>query len=52
LVQPATDGEKISGGHRVWWTVEAPDTAAALAQLPAFVAKRTVVDEVREVPIP
>jgi hypothetical protein len=45
-------GSCASGGHRVWWTVEARDTAAALAQLPPYVAKRTVVDQVREVPIP
>jgi len=41
-----------SGGHRLWWRVEASDASAALAQLPAFVADRTEVVEVGEVPIP
>jgi hypothetical protein len=45
-------GSCASGGHRVWWTVEARDCTAALAQLPAYVADRTVVDDVREIPIP
>jgi hypothetical protein len=36
----------------VWWIVEAADRAAALAQLPPYVAQRTVAEEVREVPIP
>jgi hypothetical protein len=40
------------GGHALWWTVEAPSTYAALAQLPDFVAARTDVTEVQEVPIP
>jgi hypothetical protein len=45
-------GSCAAGGHRVWWTVQAPDRVAALVQLPAYVAERTTVDEVREVPIP
>ena len=45
-------GSCASGGHRVWWIVEAADRPAALAQLPPYVAERTVADEVREVPIP
>lgn len=40
------------GGHRLWWTVEAPDAAAALAQLPPFLAERTRVTAVTDVPIP
>jgi hypothetical protein len=36
----------------VWWIVEAADSAAALSQLPPYVAERTVAEEVREVPIP
>ena len=40
------------GGHMVWWTVEALDRWGALAQLPDFVATRTEVIEVSEVPIP
>ena len=45
-------GSCATGGHRVWWTVEAADASAALAHLPGYVAERTAVEEVREVPIP
>jgi hypothetical protein len=40
------------GGHSLWWTVDAESAGAALAQLPPYVAERTNVSEVREVPIP
>lgn len=40
------------GGHGLWWTVEAEDAAGALAQLPGYVAKRTVAIEVKEVLVP
>jgi len=46
----ATGG--ATGGHRIWWTVEAADRAAALSLLPPYVAERTVAIAVREVPIP
>jgi hypothetical protein len=42
----------VSGGHAIWWTVQAADRATALSQLPPYLAARTVVDEVREVAIP
>jgi hypothetical protein len=42
----------VEGGHRAWWQVEAPDAAAALAQLPPFVAERTEVEAAREVRVP
>lgn len=45
-------GSCASGGHRLWWTVEASGADAAIAQLPPFLAARTVVEEVREVRIP
>jgi hypothetical protein len=45
-------GSCVSGGHQIWWTVEAPDDASALAQLPSYVAERTAVERVAEVPIP
>jgi len=41
-----------SGGHGLWWTVDAGDENEALAQLPGYVAKRTVAVEVREVQVP
>jgi hypothetical protein len=45
-------GSCAIGGHRLWWTVDASDSESALSQLPHYVAERTVVEEVREVPIP
>ena len=42
-------GSCATGGHRIWWTVEAPDRSAALAQLPPYVATKTYAEEVREV---
>ena len=41
-----------TGGHRIFWTVEADGAAQALAQLPDYLAERTEVSEVIEVPIP
>lgn len=40
------------GGHELWWTVEADDEEAALAQLPPYVAGRTQAIEVSEVAVP
>jgi hypothetical protein len=45
-------GSCARGGHRIWWTVDADSEAAALSLLPQYVAERTVVEEVREVPLP
>jgi hypothetical protein len=36
----------------LWWIVEAVDAEGALRQLPPYVAERTVVEEVRAVPLP
>jgi hypothetical protein len=41
-----------SGGHAIWWTVDADSEQHALDQLPPYVAKRTTVTTVREVQIP
>ena len=41
-----------SGGHTIWWTVEAASEEDALSQLPFFVAERTTVSPVSEVQIP
>jgi hypothetical protein len=40
------------GGHAIWWTVEAPSEQDALRQLPFFVAQRSTVTPVGDVPIP
>ena len=42
----------LSGGHAVWWRVEAADAAAALQLLPRFVRSRTNATRVRDVEIP
>ena len=41
-----------SGGHSIWWTVEAASEDDALALLPFFIAERTTVTPVGEVQIP
>ena len=41
-----------SGGHRIYWTVDAPSAELARALLPEYVAARTEVSEVSEVAIP
>ena len=41
-----------SGGHAIWWTVEAATEHDALALLPSYVADRTTVTSVSEVQIP
>lgn len=45
-------GSCASGGHELWWDVDADDETAALALLPDYVAARTRVIPIREVPIP
>jgi hypothetical protein len=47
-----TLGSCRSGGHAIWWTVEAESEEEALALLPSYVAKRTTVTRVSEVEIP
>ncbi|HVD56201.1 MAG TPA: hypothetical protein VNC17_05115 [Thermoleophilaceae bacterium] len=41
-----------SGGHAIWWTVEAPSEAEAVALLPPYVAERTTAAQVSTVEIP
>jgi hypothetical protein len=41
-----------SGGHAIWWTVEADTENDALRLLPTYVARRTIVTRVSEVEIP
>ena len=41
-----------SGGHAIWWTVEAVSEQEALALLPSYVAERTTATAVNEVDIP
>ena len=39
----------ISGGHAIWWAVEAASEEEALGLLPFYVAERTEVTRVSEV---
>jgi hypothetical protein len=41
-----------SGGHSIWWIVEAASESAALALLPFYVSQRTAATLVAEVRIP
>ena len=41
-----------SGGHGIWWVVEAATDADALALLPFFIAERSTAVAVAEVRIP
>jgi hypothetical protein len=41
-----------SGGHAIWWTVDAPSEEDALRLLPSYVAARTTATPVSEVEIP
>ena len=42
----------LSGGHAIWWTVEAASERDALTLLPFYVSERTTVTPVSEVQIP
>ncbi len=41
-----------TGGHAIWWTVEAASQAEALALLPSYIADRTTAASVSPVDIP
>jgi hypothetical protein len=48
----ATLASCISGGHAIWWTVDAATAEEALELLPFYVAERTEAIRVSEVQIP
>ena len=48
----ATMASCRSGGHAIWWTVDADSEEDALALLPSYVAERTTATNVSEVEIP
>jgi hypothetical protein len=48
----ATVASCRSGGHAIWWSVEAASEQEALRLLPDYVAARTTVTRVSEVQIP
>lgn len=41
-----------SGGHEIWWTVDAGSEGDARQLLPFYVAERTTITRVSEVQIP
>jgi hypothetical protein len=41
-----------SGGHSIWWTVDAGSERDALRLLPPYVVERTTITRVSEVHIP
>jgi hypothetical protein len=41
-----------SGGHSIWWSVDATSEEEALRLLPLYVAERTTIARVDEVQIP
>lgn len=42
----------LSGGHAIWWCVDAASAEDALELLPFFVAERSTAVEIAEVVIP
>ena len=52
LRHQATLASCRSGGHEIWWTVDATSEVDALRLLPSYVAERTTVARVTEVRIP
>jgi hypothetical protein len=52
LRHQATLASCRSGGHAIWWAVDAESEADALRLLPYYVAARTTVSRVSEVEIP
>jgi hypothetical protein len=52
LRHQATLASCCSGGHAIWWKVEAASEDEALGLLPRYVAERTTVARVNEVKIP
>lgn len=52
LRHQATLASCRSGGHAIWWTVDAASEEEALTLLPFYVAERTTITLVSEVRIP
>ena len=52
LRHQATLASCRSGGHAIWWTVEAESEDEAVRLLPFFVAERTTIARVSDVDIP
>jgi hypothetical protein len=48
----ATVASCATGGHEIWWDVEAPNADVALGHLPRYVAERTKAIPIGEIEIP
>ena len=48
----ATVGTCPTGGHAIWWQIDAEGEDEALGQLPRYVAERTTATQISEVVIP
>jgi hypothetical protein len=52
LRRETTIASCLAGGHEIWWEVTAPGEAAALAQLPPYVATRSEAIAISDVRVP
>jgi hypothetical protein len=52
LRRRATIGSCLSGGHEIWWELEAASADEALGHLPGYVADRTEAIRVSQVQVP
>lgn len=52
LRRQATVASCHSGGHEIWWTVDAASELDALTLLPFYVAQRTTATQVSDIEIP
>jgi hypothetical protein len=52
LRRRATIGSCLSGGHEIWWELEAASADEALDHLPGYVADRTEAIRISQVQVP
>jgi hypothetical protein len=52
LRKRVTVGSCLSGGHEIWWQLDAASEQEALGHLPRYVAERTEAILVSEVQVP
>ena len=52
LRRTTTSSTCAFGGHEIWWILTAQNDRAALANLPGFVADRTIAVRIADVDIP
>lgn len=52
LRRTATVASCASGGHEIWWELDAADESGALGLLPRYVAERTRAIQIGDVSIP